>query len=330
MRETVLVVGGAGYIGSHTAKMLAIQGYEPVILDNLSTGHRAAAQGFEFHEGDYHDTAAVAKLLKTRKISTVMHFGAKALVEESVRDPLLYYDANVAGSVALLRAMREAGCARIVFSSTCATFGVPKIVPINETATQAPINPYGRSKLFVEGVLKDVAAAHGLRFAILRYFNAAGADPEGKLGEDHEPETHLLPRAIKAVLGRGPKLTVFGTDYPTPDGSCVRDYIHVNDLADAHIRAMEHVKSRNESLELNLGTEKGHSVLEVVHALEKITGRKVDYELGLRRPGDPPSLVADSTKARTTLGWSCRFDFESIVRTAYEWMERHPQGYAKK
>lgn len=329
MRETVLVVGGAGYIGSHTAKILGSQGYEPVILDDLSTGHRAAAGSFEFHQGDFRDTRLVSRLLKERKIGTVMHFGAKALVDESMRDPLLYYEANVAGTVALLRAMIEANVGRIIFSSTCAVFGLPRTIPITESERQEPINVYGRTKLFVERILKDAEAAYGVRHAILRYFNAAGADPDGVLGEDHAEETHLIPRAIQALLGRASKLVVNGNDYPTADGSCIRDYVHVNDLAAAHIRAMELIRDRDSSVDFNLGSEKGYSIFEVIRMIEKVTGRKLDFDLGPRRPGDPPALVADSSKARKNLEWTARYDFEAIVRTAYAWMERHPRGYAE-
>ncbi|MBI3544097.1 MAG: UDP-glucose 4-epimerase GalE [Deltaproteobacteria bacterium] len=329
MRESVLVVGGAGYIGSHTAKLLAKQDYEPVILDNLSTGHRKAAGELALHVGSYEDAALVERVLRTHKITTVMHFGARALVGESVADPLAYYQANVAGTLGLITGMLRAGVKRIVFSSTCATFGTPAEIPIGEGVAQNPVNPYGRTKLFVEQILRDLAGASDLRYAVLRYFNAAGADPEGALGEDHDPETHLIPRAIQVALGRAPKLTVYGSDYPTKDGSCVRDYVHVTDLAEAHVRAMKLIGTRDESFDFNLGSEHGYTVLEIVKAIERISGRGVTCEIGARRPGDPAVLIADSAKARKLLDWRCRHDLDSIIRTTFNWMEKNPNGYGK-
>lgn len=334
MRERVglapiLIIGGAGYIGSHTAKLLHKKGYKPIVLDDLSTGHRQAVRHGSLHEGSYNDASQVERVLREHKIGTVMHFGAKALVGESVENPLLYYSSNVGGTLSILAAMRGAGASNIIFSSTAATFGEPspQDVPIHERVAQSPVNPYGRSKLFAERILRDMDAAYGIKSGILRYFNAAGADPERELGEDHRPETHLIPRVLAVALGREERLTVHGSDYPTPDGSCVRDYIHVNDLAAAHIQAMELLWEKRESFDFNLGTEHGYSVLEVIRTAEKVTGRKIPYEVGPRRPGDPPVLVADSAKAHRTLGWRAGFDLAGMIETAYQWMEKHPRGY---
>lgn len=329
MREEILVVGGAGYIGSHTAKILHKRGYKPTILDNLTTGHRAAARYGNFVEGSYDDVALVERVLREHKIQTVMHFGAKALVGESIEKPLLYYSANVSGTVNLLTAMRNVGIKHFVFSSTCATFGEPAEVPIHEGVAQNPVNPYGQSKLFVERILRDLHFSHGFNSAVLRYFNAAGCDPDGELGEDHAPETHLIPRALKAAIGQEAELVINGNDYPTKDGSCVRDYVHVNDLAEAHIKAMELMWKSNSSYDFNLGTERGYSVLEVADTIERVTGNKLKRRMGPRRPGDPPALVADSSKARTVLGWTPQHDLDSIVRSAYDWMKKHPNGYGK-
>lgn len=326
MREEILVVGGAGYIGSHVAKVLQKRGYKPVILDDFSTGHRAAARNLPTVDGNYGNTALVEQTLRHYKIGTVMHFGAKALVGESIERPLLYYGQNVGGTVNLLEAMQRANVRHIVFSSTCATFGEPSRSPINETVDQKPVNPYGHSKLFVEKILSDLNRT-GLCSAVLRYFNAAGADPDGELGEDHRPETHLIPRAISVALGREKELVVHGNDYPTEDGSCIRDYVHVNDLAEAHIKAMEYIWSKNESADFNLGTEHGCSVFEVIKAIEKANNSSLTYRIGPRRPGDPPRLVADSRKAREVLGWMPQYDLMTTVKTAYDWMKKHPNGY---
>lgn len=325
--RSILVVGGAGYIGSHMAKFLSKRGYEPVTLDDLSTGHHEAVRFGPLYEGSYDDVDLVEKVLKRHNISTVMHFGAKALVAESVAAPLLYYSANVAGTLKLLQGMIRADVKNFIFSSTCATFGNPTEVPIHERLPQKPINPYGQSKLMIEHVLKDMKQAYGINSAVLRYFNAAGADPEGELGELHENETHLIPLVLQTALGRRPKITVYGSDYPTPDGSCIRDYIHVNDLADAHLRALELIAEKKESYDFNLGSEKGYSVFDVINTVEKVTGCPVTREIGPRRPGDPPTLVADSTKAKSMLDWTCEHSLELIVRTAAKFMENNPHSF---
>lgn len=327
MRDSILVVGGAGYIGSHMAKHLSTQGYEAVTLDDFSMGHRQAVRYGPLYEGSYHDAHLVEKILKKHNITTVMHFGAKALLAESVADPHLYYTANVSGTLKLLEGMIRSGARRIIFSSTCAAYGEPKEVPLREDLPQNPINPYGRSKLMVEQILKDMTGAYGIQWAVLRYFNAAGADPDGELGEVHSPETHLIPLVLQTALGRREKITVFGSDYPTPDGSCVRDYVHVSDLACAHLRALEFIKDKNQSQDFNLGSEKGYSVLEIIQKVEKITGSKVRFEIGPRRSGDPAVLIGDSTKARDLLGWKRQFGLEEIVKTAHAFMAKHPNGF---
>lgn len=325
----ILVIGGAGYVGSHVAKCLEKTGYSPVILDDLSTGHKEAARDLTFFHGDYSDRVLVRRIFKEKNISAVMHFGAKALVGESVENPILYASANIGGTISLLETMLESNIKRFIFSSTCNVFGDPETVPIHEKVSKIPVNPYGFSKFVIEQVLTQMDTAYGFRSASLRYFNAAGADPEGELGEDHRNETHLIPNAIRALGGKAPELTIFGTDYPTPDGTCIRDYVHVNDLASAHIRALELIHSQERSVDYNLGSEKGYSVTEVIAALEKVSGKRVPTKKGARRPGDAPMLVADSSKAKRELLWRTEFDLEKIVLTAYEWMTRHPNGYSK-
>lgn len=327
--RTVLVVGGAGYIGSHMCKLLVRRKHQVIILDDLSTGHRGAASHGKFIEGSYGDTELMESILRDHGVDVVMHFGAKSLVGESVGNPLLYYSANVAGTVALLSAMVRAGTRHFIFSSTAATFGEAAEVPIHEEVDQLPCNPYGMSKLFVEKILTDVDRVHGIRSAILRYFNAAGADPEGELGEDHKPETHLIPLAVKAALKTRKELTVFGNRYPTHDGTCVRDYIHINDLAKAHLLAMEYIIGEDKSGDFNFGTEQGYSVLQILKAIEKVTGHAVPHTIGDPRPGDPAVLIANSAKAQNILGWQPKHDLESIVGTAFEWIKRHPRGYEK-
>jgi UDP-glucose 4-epimerase len=327
----VLVVGGAGYIGSHCVRQLALAGHRPVVLDNLVYGHRAAvAPSIPFHEVELGSESEVGRILREEKIDVVMHFAAYCYVGESVTDPLKYYLNNVAATLHLLRAMVDARVMRFVFSSTCATYGIPASLPIVETLPQAPINPYGQTKLDVENALKAVAAAHGLSFAAFRYFNAAGASEDGAIGEDHNPETHLIPLAIDAATGKRPNLALFGTDYPTPDGTCLRDYVHVDDLSRAHIAVFDHLAKPGTGLFYNLGTGRPTSNREVIRAVEKISGHKIPLVESPRRPGDPPALYADSTKAQRELGWKVKFpDIDSIVATAWRWHSARPKGFGK-
>lgn len=320
MSDTVLVTGGAGYVGSHACKALAAAGYRPVVYDSLERGHRWAVKWGPLEQGDLLDADALKRALARHKPAAVMHFAAYAFVGESVSAPGLYYRNNVMGTLSLLEAMREAGIGTIVFSSTCATYGVPQTPLLAEDHPQAPINPYGATKLMVERILADYRAAYGLRYAALRYFNAAGADPDGEIGEVHDPETHLIPLALKAARGTGDPLTIFGDDYDTKDGTCIRDYIHVGDLADAHIRALERLLGHDETIALNLGTGTGVSVRRLVEAVERVTGRAVPHSYGPRRAGDPPVLVAATGKAKATLGWEPRqSDIETIIRNADAW-----------
>jgi len=325
----VMVTGGAGYIGSHAVKQLLDAGHGVIAVDNLDRGHRQAVDcRAEFSETDLAETDALAALLRSRRVDCVMHFAALAYVGESVEEPLRYYRNNTAGTVSLLEAMRAAGVKRMVFSSTCATYGEPEQVPIVETMPQQPINPYGRSKLFIERALDDVAAADPeFAFVSLRYFNVAGAAPDGSLGEDHDPETHLIPVILHAALGRRDKVTVFGTDYSTPDGTCIRDYIHVEDLCAAHITAMEALRA-GERRVYNLGIGRGYSVKEVIDAAERVTGQPIAVGYGPRRPGDPAVLYADASKVRAELGWKPRFtEIGEIIATAWKWFQSHPHGY---
>ena len=326
----MLVTGGAGYIGSHAAKALHQAGYRVVVFDNLVAGHRAAVKFGELVEGDIGDTAAVRGALRRHGISAVMHFAAFLDVGESVREPAKYYRNNVTGALSVLEAMAAESVRDFVFSSTCATYGEPIEAPIAETHPQAPINSYGESKLAIERALPHFAAAHGMRSVALRYFNASGADPGGEIGEDHSPEIHLIPRAIEAATG-GRGLQVFGDDYPTPDGTCLRDYIHVTDLADAHLKALERIAGGGASGAYNLGTGTPHSVREVIEAVARVTERQVPWTLAPRRPGDPAILYAAAQKARAELGWTPAFgDLETIVRTAWDWHRTHPRGYDDK
>lgn len=326
----VLVAGGAGYIGSHTVKRLLAAGHRAVIYDNLFRGHKVVADllGAPAVWADLNDRATLLRALRDHQVDCVMHFAAHAYVGESVQQPLVYYRNNVATTISVLECMAEAGVNRLVFSSTCATYGDPEKIPVTEDEKQLPTSPYGRSKLMVEHVLKDHAAATpGFAFAALRYFNASGCAMDGTLGEDHEPETHLIPVILQAILGVRPALTVFGTDYPTPDGTNVRDYIHVDDLADAHIAAMARVKP-GEPIFCNLGTGRGFSVKEVIAAAERVTGRKVPVTFGPRRAGDAIALYADPSRARQLLGWEAKHrDPEAIIASAWRWFERHPRGY---
>ena len=325
----VLVVGGAGYIGSHCVRQLALAGHRPVVLDNLSYGHReAVSQDVKFYEGDLGDRKAVADILRKESIELVMHFAAFAFVGESVVEPLKYYENNSAKPVQLLYAMKDVGVNKFVFSSTCATFGIPKEMPIHENLPQAPINPYGQTKLDMENMLKACARAYGLSFAAFRYFNAAGAAEDGTIGEDHQPETHLIPLAIAAAAGTGKPLSVFGDDYPTPDGTCLRDYVHVDDLARAHIAAFDKLSKPGTGLFYNLGTGKPASVMEIIRAVEAVTGLKVPYTMGQRRAGDPPALYADSRKAVSELDWKIKYmDVRGVIETAWKWHKSHPQGF---
>ena len=325
----ILVTGGAGYVGSHCLRRLLAAGHECVVFDNVSRGHGAAVPPGLLVEGDLNDEARLTALLRERKIDAVMHFAALALVGESVEKPELYYRNNVLGSFHLLEAMRQAGVRKIVFSSTTATYGTPEKMPIAETTPQQPINPYGFSKLVVERMLDDYAAAHGFGFAALRYFNAAGAAPDGSIGEDHSPESHLIPIVLQVALGQRPAISVFGDDYPTPDGTCVRDYVHVEDLAAAHLAALERLEP-GKAIKVNLGTGRGYSVREVIEACRKITGHPIPEVIAARRPGDPPELVADSRLARQLLDWTPEYaTIEPIVETAWRWHKSHPRGYAR-
>ncbi|CAN5633576.1 UDP-glucose 4-epimerase GalE [soil metagenome] len=326
----VLVAGGAGYIGSHTVKRLKEAGHKPVIYDNLSRGHRSVVDILKVPmvAGDLNDRHTLVGTLKEYRIDTVMHFAAYAYVGESVNKPLMYYDNNVGATVAVLDAMQTAGVNSFVFSSTCAVYGDPTRVPITEDEKKAPVSPYGRSKLMVEQVLLDqqVADPH-FKFAALRYFNASGCAMDGSLGEDHEPETHLIPVILQAILGRREGITVYGTDYPTPDGTNVRDYIHVDDLADAHIAAMEKLNA-GQPIFANLGTGRGFSVLEIIRTAEKVAGRKAPVKYGPRRAGDAVALYADPSFAKKLLGWEAKYkDPEQIIRSAWKWFESHPRGY---
>ena len=327
--NSVLVTGGAGYIGSHMVLALLRAGYRVVILDDLSEGHRAAVQDTELIEVDVADRGAVRALMRRHRPHAIMHFAAFCSVKESVDNPLKYYHNNVAGTISLLNAAIEVGVPRFILSSTAAIFGEPREVPIAETHPVGPINPYGWSKAMCEQVLADAAQAYGIRFVAFRYFNAAGAEASAGLGEDHRPETHLIPLALKAAILDDTTLDVYGTDYPTRDGSCIRDYIHVQDLTEAHLRGLNYLEQEGASIALNLGTETGTSVLEVIQAVERVTGLKVPHRLCPRRPGDPAVLVASNAKARSVLGWSPKRDLDDIIRSAYDFMRRHPEGYAE-
>jgi UDP-arabinose 4-epimerase len=320
LADSVLVTGGAGYIGSHACKALAQAGYLPVTLDNLVCGHREAVRWGPFVRGDVGDRALVQRVFREHKIAAVMHFAGYGYVGESMRAPGKYFDNNVCNSAALLDSMHAEGVHRIVFSSTCATYGVPQRIPIDETHVQQPVNPYGESKLFVERMLEWYRSAHGLRYAALRYFNAAGADPDGEIGEDHNPETHVIPLLIEAALGRRTQFSILGTDYATRDGTAIRDYVHVTDLAEAHVLALRRLETCADGLRLNLGTGTGHSVQKMIRMVEAVTGRPVPVKTAPRRLGDPPELVADSARARELLGWMPRLsDLQTIISTACRW-----------
>lgn len=320
---SVLVTGGAGYVGSHACKALAAAGWQPVTYDNLSTGHRDLVRWGPFEEGDVGDADRLAAVMARWRPEAVMHFAAASLVGESVRDPAKYYRNNTVSTLTLLDAMRRHGVENIVFSSTCAVYGTPERVPMNEDTPLRPINPYGWSKLMVERLMADYGSAYGLQWAALRYFNAAGADSDGETGEEHDPETHLIPRALQAALGIEPHLEMFGTDWPTSDGSCVRDYVHVSDLARWHVGAIDHLIHGRGSVALNLGTGRGWSVREVISSVERVTGRTVPVKAAARRAGDPAVLLADPARARLLLGAEPEFsEIDAIVDTAWRWMKR--------
>ena len=325
----ILVCGGAGYIGSHAVHALVEKGEQVVIVDNLQTGHRGALNpAAKFYEGDIRDAAMLDKIFTENKIEAVIHFAANSLVGESMEKPLLYFNNNVYGMQVLLEAMVRHGVDKIVFSSTAATYGEPKRVPIHEDDETCPTNTYGETKLTMEKMMKWVSRANGVRYVSLRYFNAAGALPDGSIGEDHKTETHLIPLILQVPTGRRDHITVFGDDYPTPDGTCLRDYIHVVDLADAHVLALEYLRKGGASDIFNLGNGQGFSVKEMIAAAEKATGRSIKVEIGARRAGDPAQLIASSEKARTVLGWKPQFtDVEQVIGTAWKWHESHPHGY---
>lgn len=322
MSNNILVTGGAGYIGSHTCKALANQGFTPITLDNLSNGHEWAVKWGPLVKGDISDRSLLDAVFQKYQPKGVIHFAAFIEVGISVKDPGSFYRNNSSGTLTVLEAMRDHGCRSIVFSSTAAVYGMPEEVPITEAHPQWPINPYGWSKFMVERILEDFAKAHGIRFCALRYFNAAGADPEYEIGEAHSPESHLIPLVLKAAKDPERNISIFGTDYDTPDGTCIRDYIHVVDLADAHIRALNYL-TKNESNAINLGTGTGNSVQEIIEAARRVTGLPIEPIIGPRRPGDPARLVADRTKANRELGWKPRYnDITEIIEHAWNWMKK--------
>ncbi|TGT89801.1 MULTISPECIES: UDP-glucose 4-epimerase GalE [unclassified Mesorhizobium] len=315
--KAILVTGGAGFIGSHTCKLLAAAGYLPVAFDNLSRGNEKSVAWGPLVVGDIRDSAAMQAAIATYRPTAVIHFAALAYVGESVQQPAEYYSTNVMGTIAVLDAARAHAIENIIFSSSCATYGVPEALPVRESSSQNPISPYGRTKLMGEQIIGDYASAYGMKFAILRYFNACGADPDGELGEWHSPETHLVPRVLMAASGIIDEIEVFGTDYETPDGTCVRDYIHVSDLARAHLKALQHLEGGGQSLAVNLGTGRGVSIREIVQAVSRVTSRPVPAVFRARRPGDPAELYADPSKARAHLGFVPELsDIDTIVRTA--------------
>lgn len=325
----VLVVGGAGYIGSHMVRLLDRNGYEVTVLDNLTTGFAPAVTAGELIVGDMADQPLVEKILADKKIDAVMHFAACALVGESVTHPAKYYENNVIATLRLLEAMRAKDVKKMVFSSTCATYGVPEIVPISEKEKQAPVNPYGFTKLVIERALEDYANAYGFGFAALRYFNAAGASPDGDIGEDHDPESHLIPLVLQVALGQRESITVFGDDWPTPDKTCVRDYIHVDDLGRAHMLALERL-SDGVGIKVNLGTGRGFSVKEIIDTCREVTGHDIPAKMGERRPGDPAELIANASMAKEVLGWVPKYaDPRAVIETAWKWHQANPSGYKK-
>ena len=330
--KTILVLGGAGYIGSHTVYELIDNGYDVVVADNLETGFRKAVHPkARFYQGDIRNKEFCDHVFSSEKIDAVIHFAAFSLVAESMKDPLKYFDNNTAGMVKLLEVMHEFNVNYIVFSSTAATYGIPEKMPIKEDDPQNPINPYGESKLMMEKIMRWADQAYGVKFVALRYFNVAGAKPDGSIGEDHHPETHLLPIVLQVAQGKREKLQIFGNDYNTPDGTNVRDYVHPFDLADAHILAVDYLRKGNESNAFNLGSSTGFSNLEIVEAARDVTGKPIPAEMAPRRGGDPDSLIACSDKAREVLGWKPQFDdIHKIIETAWAWHSTHPNGYDDK
>ncbi len=321
-----LVIGGAGYVGSHAARALRRHGHEALIYDNLSTGHARLADGFELIRADLADSEKLAAAL--RRVDAVMHFAAHAYVGESAENPRKYFRNNVEAGLALLNACLDCGVRKFIFSSTCAVYGIPSKVPISEDTARSPVNPYGVSKLFLERALEAYDQAYGLRFVSLRYFNAAGADDAGDIGEMHQPETHLIPLALQAAAGVRPELEILGADYPTPDGTCLRDYVHVSDLAEAHVAALEYLNQGATSIAVNLGTGRGTSVKEILDAVEKVTGKPVPRRIVPRRSGDPPTLIADPCRAESLLHWKAERSTEQIVSTAWKWMQRQTAAAA--
>lgn len=326
--KNVLVIGGAGYIGSHMCKYLFDSGYHPIVLDNLSQGHRGAVQWGPLIQGKMEDRQLLANVYQEYRIDAVMHFAALINVGDSVSDPIAYYTNNVCATINLLQSMVEAEVRHFMFSSTCAIYGDPVEIPIDETHPRNPINPYGRTKLMVEQILADFRQAYGIESTVLRYFNAAGADPDGTIGEDHRPETHLIPLVIQCALGKREKIQMFGDDYPTSDGTCIRDYIHVNDLCQAHLLALKRLLDGRSGAGYNLGNGTGYSVKEVIDTVQKITGKKILSEIIDRRDGDPAILIGSSDKAISELGWAPEFtDLETIIKHAWNWHRHHPDGY---
>ena len=324
MGKNILVTGGAGYIGSHICKRVYQSNFVPIVIDNLSYGHTWAVKWGDFHQGNIHDNDILDYIFQRYQPVAVIHCAAFAFVGESVSDPGKYYRNNVNGTIALLDAMRRFSCSCIVFSSTCATYGLPEQCPISEQHPLRPINPYGRSKLMAERIIQDYQSAYGIKYTLLRYFNAAGADPDGEIGEVHDPEPHLIPLALQAITEQRTHLEIYGNDYPTPDGTAIRDYIHVTDLADAHVYALQRLLDNEASDCFNLGTGHGHSVLDVIKTIEQVTGHMVPVKQGPRRPGDPPILTAAAEKAHTVLHWRPQYcELTAIVETAWNWHQRY-------
>ncbi len=326
----VFVTGGAGYVGSACLRQLLLEGHDAVAFDNLCKGHPEAVPRDRLISGDIRDTSALVRAMKDHGSEAVMHFAAATDVGESVKDPDYHYGNNIGGTLSLLRAMREAGVQRMLFSSTCATYGDNPKPPMDEQAAQIPCSPYARTKLTVEWMIRDFSHTYGLGFTLLRYFNAAGADPDGQFGEDHNPENHLIPLVLEVARGKREKLMLYGDDYPTPDGTCIRDYVHTSDLASAHLLAIVATSPRTAEV-FNIGTGQGQSVKQVHAACERVTGRKIPYEVVERRPGDAPALVAEPNKLKTQLGWKPKyFDIHAVIETAWKWHQSYPNGYADK